>query len=114
MRVEVAVFGLHPTLKSRCLRLPPAKKNFTKTRQPACGRQQGSYSRRANAILTERDRHLATIDGLRRRNGAPNAFAAKALTLLTRGWGLANWTTRADLLRTAAWLLQLQRLQDRN
>jgi hypothetical protein len=111
------------TARLRCLALraqnqvsplPGAnKKSCTRARRSAFDEQPGSHSRRAIAILTERDRHLATIAGLRRRHGASNAFASKALTLLTRGWGLANWTTRADLLRTAAWLLQLQRLQDR-
>jgi hypothetical protein len=90
----------------------PGKRSKTRARLTGA-RAQASYSQRANAILAERDRHLAVIDRLRHGNGSLRAFAAKAHTLLTRGWAPADWRTRADLLKTAAWLLHLERLRDR-
>jgi hypothetical protein len=103
---------LHPTRNKRCCGL--SVKTFHKTPRLAGDRQRKSYSQRANAILSERDQHLATIRRLRQKNDASHAFAAKALLLLTRGWAPANWTARAELLRAAGWLLQLQHLQDRD
>jgi hypothetical protein len=37
----------------------------------------------------------------------PNAFFAKARTLLTRHWYPASWRSRADILRNAEWLVRV-------
>jgi hypothetical protein len=40
--------------------------------------------------------------------GGARPFLEKAHTLLTRAWSRADWRMREQLLKTAAWLIDLQ------
>jgi hypothetical protein len=59
-------------------------------------------------IVAERDALIAELGALRARPGGSN-FAGKAQTLLTRWWSGASWSGRRELLRSAAWLVQLEK-----
>jgi hypothetical protein len=67
--------------------------------------------RKADAILTRRDRLMAEITGLRRQ-AAESQFLENAQQLLTRWWSGANWNAREDLLKTAGWLVRLQKRRE--
>lgn len=60
-------------------------------------------------IVAERDALIAELGALRARPGGSNEFAGKAQTLLTRWWSGASWSGRRELLRSAAWLVQLEK-----
>jgi hypothetical protein len=58
------------------------------------------------AMIDQRDRCIAEL--ARFRNGlASNCFFEKALQLLTRHWSASSWHVRAEILRTAEWLIQV-------
>ena len=50
------------------------------------------------------------IARLRSARDAPAEFLDKARALLTRHWGKATWSAREDLLKTAGWLVEVERL----
>ena len=52
---------------------------------------------------------MAEIARVRRESTTPNSFFDKARQLLTRHWSLSSWRSRADLLRTAEWLVGVGR-----
>lgn len=43
-----------------------------------------------------------------RRSGQESKFTTNAEKLLTRWWAAANWSARAELLKTADWLLRVE------
>jgi len=57
------------------------------------------------AMIDRRDRCMAEIARVRRESAAPNSFFDKARQLLTRHWSASSWRSRADILRTAEWLI---------
>jgi hypothetical protein len=58
------------------------------------------------AMIDQRDRCIAEL--ARFRNGpGPNSFFDKSLQLLTRHWSTSSWHARAEILRTAEWLIEL-------
>ncbi len=54
-----------------------------------------------------RQSYVATIARARQFDSAPNAMLDKATSLLTAHWGRADWTSRAAILKTVDWLLQI-------
>ena len=64
---------------------------------------------RVNAIVLQRERRIAEIGSLCREGLVPGSFTHKAQTLLTFGWSRATWRSRAGILRTVDWLLDLER-----
>ena len=70
-----------------------------------------SYAHRLNAIAQERERRLAEIRSLAGPGPMPASFAYKAQRLLTLGWARASWRSRAEILRTVDWLLDLERVR---
>jgi len=43
------------------------------------------------------------------RSGQGSKFTANAEQLLTRWWAAASWSARGDLLKTADWLLRVEK-----
>ena len=74
----------------------------------------GTFGRQPTpeAIAAARERHLVEIAKIRDRRGKLSGCAKNAYAMLTRGWGHASWTVRAELLRASAWMLHLERLRD--
>lgn len=68
-----------------------------------------NYKERVAALQQQRDRLMAEIGLLTKTRVGADSFVRKALTLLTVGWGKASWRARADLLRSADWLLNMER-----
>lgn len=65
--------------------------------------------RKTAAIETARNRLFAELSELRKRPGNPAKPIETAQVLLTRWWGRANWKSRERLIRTAEWLIRLER-----
>jgi hypothetical protein len=63
---------------------------------------------KVNSILTYRERLIAEVAVLR-GCGEASRFVDNAQQLLTRWWATANWNAREELLKTAAWLIQLEK-----
>ena len=63
---------------------------------------------REAGILARRDRLVAEVALLRRR-GEPSKFIDNAEQLLTRWWSRASWNAREELLKSADWLVRLEK-----
>jgi hypothetical protein len=63
--------------------------------------------RRAANVVACRRRLMIEIAELQDA-GRGSPFITNAEQLLTRWWGTASWTARQQLLRSAAWMLQLE------
>jgi hypothetical protein len=74
-------------------------------RKKAAPRPQTPLS--PDAIDRERQSYVAAIARAREFDAAPNALLDKATSLLTAHWGRANWASRATILKTVDWLLQV-------
>ena len=57
------------------------------------------------ALIDRRDRCMREIARLWSEPGTSRSFFDKARQLLTRHWSASSWRARADLLRTAEWLM---------
>src|SRR4029453_19470798 len=60
-------------------------------------------------MIDQRDRCIAEIARVRRESATPNSFFDKARQLLTKHWSASSWRSRADILRTAEWLVGVGR-----
>jgi hypothetical protein len=60
-------------------------------------------------MIDQRDRCMAEIARVRRESATPNSFFDKARQLLTKHWSASSWRSRADILRTAEWLVGVGR-----
>jgi hypothetical protein len=84
--------------------LPPLRKRAGRTASPArAARSVGRISRLS--MLERREGCLADIARL--RSGASSPLLDKAQQLLTRYWWPASWRCRADVLRSAEWLVRI-------
>jgi hypothetical protein len=61
------------------------------------------------ALIDRRDRCMAEIARFWSEPGNSGSLFAKARQLLTRHWSVSSWRGRADLLRTAEWLVVVGR-----
>jgi hypothetical protein len=68
------------------------------------------YDARVSAIVQQRERRMAEIRSLDRQGLAPGSFVHKAQRLLTLGWSRASWRSRAGIIRTVDWLLEMERV----
>jgi hypothetical protein len=57
-------------------------------------------------MIERRDRCMTEI-AHHRDESIPNTFFAKARHLLTRHWYPSSWRARADILRSAEWLVRV-------
>ena len=60
-------------------------------------------------LIERRDHCLSEIAQLRNEMNAFGSLADKARQLLTRHWVSSSWRCRADILRTAEWLVGISR-----
>src|SRR5689334_1729854 len=58
-------------------------------------------------IDRQRDSYIQMIALARKFDTHPSAMIDKAQRLLTRHWGKSNWASRAEILKTVDWLLQI-------
>lgn len=65
-------------------------------------------SRNIERIIARREALMAEAAGLREPR-VPSSFTAKIEQLLTRWWSPASWQAREDLLKTAEWLISLEK-----
>jgi hypothetical protein len=81
------------------LRKPPGRK-------PQAARATRPVERIArHALLDRRDHCMAEIVRFRSEPGHSGSLFEKARQLLTRQWAASSWRARADILRTAEWLI---------
>lgn len=71
-----------------------------------------SRHRNIKSIVLERDRLITEVLALREQ-GADSKFVTNTQQLLTRWWSKAGWTAREELLKSAEWLLQIERQRAR-
>ena len=64
----------------------------------------------AVTVMAGRARLMEEIARLRHEREGPAEFLDKARTLLTTHWGRATWLGREGLLKTATWLIEVERL----
>jgi len=62
---------------------------------------------RPDVIDRQRQAHIATIQQARRLGDGQNVLLEKANSLLTSHWAHASWSSRAAILKTVDWLLQV-------
>jgi len=79
---------------------------FRKARGQAAKRQLSRQ--RINSILARREGLVAEL-ALLRRQGTESSFTENAQQLLTRWWSGATWDAREELLKSAAWLVRLEK-----
>jgi hypothetical protein len=70
---------------------------------PAGARQRQSIT----GILAQRERLVAEVARL--RGDEDSQFVENAQQLLTRWWSTASWNARAELLKSANWLIRLEK-----
>ena len=79
---------------------------------PAVRRTEPAYSRRKiDLILSERERIVSELLRLREQQGS-SKLIENAQQLLTRWWASASWKAREELLKSANWLLRVEKRQD--
>jgi hypothetical protein len=61
------------------------------------------------ALIDRRDHCMAEIARFWSEAGNSGSLFAKARQLLTRHWSASSWRARADILRTAEWLIGIGR-----
>jgi hypothetical protein len=61
------------------------------------------------ALIDKRDRCMAEIAHCSDCGGPADRLFDKARQLLTRHWSVSPWRSRADILRTAEWLIGVGR-----
>ena len=77
--------------------MPPRKRAISRPRTTLC----------PSTIDRTRQSYVAAIERARSFDAAPNALLDKATSLLTAHWGRADWTSRAAILKTVDWLMQV-------
>ena len=81
------------------LRKPPGRK----PQAPRAARAVERIARQA--LIDRRDHCMAEIVRFRCEPGHSDNLFEKARQLLTRHWSASSWRARADILRTAEWLV---------
>ena len=84
--------------------LPRFRKKAGRTPKPArAARSVERIDRRS--LIERRDQCMREIAPLQASTDTSGELASKARQLLTRHWASSSWRYRADILRTAEWLL---------
>jgi hypothetical protein len=87
---------------------PPLLKKAGRTPQPQCVARSVVRIGR-HAMIERRDHCMSVVAQLRNDARASGVLANKVRQLLTRHWAASSWRSRADLLRTAEWLVGIVR-----
>jgi hypothetical protein len=69
------------------------------------------YGQRVGGLIRQRDDLMTEIALVRARASGPLPLLNKARALLTRFWSAASWDAREEILRTAAWLVSVGKMQ---
>jgi hypothetical protein len=89
----------------------PAKKPGKTPARPVAGARHRASPRQIETILARRGALVAELAQLRERAGS-SQLIENAQHLLTRWWAAAGWSAREDLLKTAGWLLQVEKRRE--
>ena len=90
----------------------PAKKPAKSAARSVDGARHRASPHRIEAILARRGELVAELAQLREREGG-SQLIDNAQHLLTRWWAAAGWNGREDLLKTAGWLLQIEKRREK-
>ncbi|MFL5003102.1 MAG: hypothetical protein ACJ8DY_22205 [Xanthobacteraceae bacterium] len=80
--------------------------SYPRTGAHRAGRQ--TSRQKINSILSRRERLVGEL-ALLRQHGAASKFIDNAQQLLTRWWSGTTWDAREELLKSADWLLRLEK-----
>jgi hypothetical protein len=86
----------------------PARQIPRLPRTGARGAGRQLSRQKINSILTRRERLVGELTSLRQQ-GAASKFIDNAQQLLTRWWSGASWDAREELLKSADWLVRLEK-----
>jgi hypothetical protein len=89
----------------------PAKKPGKSVPRAAAAARHRASPQRIEFILNRRGELVAELAQLREREGS-SQLIENAQHLLTRWWAAAGWSAREDLLKTAGWLLQVEKRRE--
>jgi hypothetical protein len=93
----------------KLVRLPvPARKVTVSAARCADRARQRSSRQKIDNILRQRERLIAEMMQLCDR-GQASKFIDNAQVLLSRLWSRASWDARDELLKSADWLIRLER-----
>ena len=77
------------------------------TKRPAAAGIAVKERLKPAVIDRSREQYIATIATFRKLTNETNAFIEKAQRLLTSHWAQANWSARAEILKTVDWLIRV-------
>src|SRR5262245_20249841 len=89
---------------SRTTLQPLLRKPAGRKAQPPCASRPVERIPR-QALIDRRDHCMAEIERFWSEPGHSGSLFEKARWLLTRHWSTSTWRARADILRTAEWLV---------
>jgi hypothetical protein len=98
-RVKWSKRAMSRTMLRPLLRRAPGRKS----QAPRATRPVERTARQA--LIDRRDRCMAEISRFWSEPGNSGSLFEKARQLLTRRWSASSWRGRADILRTAEWLI---------
>jgi hypothetical protein len=103
--VRATARALQPA--QRKVHVPARKRPVFAANGIRCAPQPGTRALIAR-IVARREQLVADIARLRER-GEESRLIDNAQQLLTRWWSKANWRSREELLKSAVWLVELQK-----
>jgi hypothetical protein len=86
----------------------PARQIVKVSKTGARGVARPMSRQKINSILSRREGLVAELAVLRRQ-GSESRFLENAQQLLTRWWSGASWDAREELLKSADWLIRLEK-----
>jgi hypothetical protein len=84
------------------------RKTSARTSKAACAARSVAHIRRAE-LIERRSACMSEIARWRSGTDVSESLTGKAQQLLTRHWSTSSWRARADLLRTAEWLVGISK-----
>jgi len=89
---------MSPTILQPWVKAPGRKSNAPRAARPVARIPR-------QALIDRRDHCMVAIARFWSQPGDRGSLFEKARQLLTRHWSAASWRARADILRTAEWLI---------
>lgn len=91
-------WAMSPTILQPLVKAPGRKSNAPRAARPVARIPR-------QALIDRRDHCMVAIARFWSQPGDRGSLFEKARQLLTRHWSAASWRARADILRTAEWLI---------
>jgi hypothetical protein len=85
----------------------PSRRTSGAVTDLSCAPRKHKGRLNVNSILTRRERLVAEV--LELRHSETSKLTENAQQLLTRWWSAANWNAREELLRSADWLIRVEK-----